>query len=310
MGLTIRSEKVIEILARQIPYISNFEKIIQIKKGYSSDEKYLIHMLGDQDKLFLRIFKPEQLEAKKIEYAILKKMQDYGVASLKPLAIGKTMEKGYMITSYIEGNDAGEEISTYSEQEQYDLGIAAGKELKKMHQYAAPDTIAPWHFRKIEKHRKYLDAYLSCGIKVKNDKQIMDFIDENFQLMEQRPNLLQHDDFHLGNLIVKNKKLAGVIDFDRYDWGDPIHEFLKIGIFSRGISVPFSSGQIKGYFQGDEPGEEFWRLYSLYMAMCVFSSVIWTLNTIPEDMDNMLQKIELFLDDHDYFNRLQPKWFN
>ncbi|WP_233208640.1 aminoglycoside phosphotransferase family protein [Planomicrobium sp. MB-3u-38] len=300
----------IEILARQIPYVSDFEKIIQIKKGYSSDEKYLIHMPDDQGKLFLRIYKPEQLDAKKSEYALLEKMQDYGVASLKPIAIGKTMEKGYMITSYIEGNDAGEEISAYSEQEQYDLGIAAGKELKKMHQYAAPETIAPWHSRKIEKHRKYLDAYLSCGIKVKNDKQIMDFIDENIHLMEQRPNLFQHDDFHLGNLIVKNKKLAGVIDFDRYDWGDPIHEFLKIGIFSRGISVPFSRGQIKGYFQGEEPGEEFWRLYSLYMAMCVFSSVIWTLNTIPEETNDMLQKIDTFLDDHDYFSRLQPKWYN
>ncbi|MCE7792052.1 aminoglycoside phosphotransferase family protein [Salipaludibacillus sp. CUR1] len=37
--------------------------------------------------------------------------------------------------------------------------------------------------------------------------------------MKQRPNLFQHDDFHLGNIIVNNKKFAGVIDFNRYDWG-------------------------------------------------------------------------------------------
>lgn len=110
-------------------------------------------------------------------------------------------------------------------------------------------------------------------------------------------------------MILNDKKFAGVIDFERYDWGNPIHEFLKIGIFSRGISKQFSTGQIKGYFEGTEPDEDFGRLYSLYLAMCVFSSVVWTSNTYPEDMDNALDKIYMFLDDHDYFNEIEPKWY-
>lgn len=91
--------------------------------------------------------------------------------------------------------------------------------------------------------------------------------------------------------------------------GDPIHEFLKIGIFSRGVSIPFSIGQIRGYFNNNEPDEEFWRLYSLYLAMCVFSPVVWTLKAIPNNMNEMLDKVYMYLEDHDYFDRLKPKWF-
>nr|WP_312855483.1 aminoglycoside phosphotransferase family protein [Litoribacterium kuwaitense] len=207
-----------------------------------------------------------------------------------------------MITSYIEGKDAESEIQKYSEQEQHNIGIVAGRELRKMHQYTAPNHIPSWYSRKLVKHERYIDAYLASEIKVDNDRKIMDFIDENIHLMKQRPNLFQHDDFHLGNIIVNDKKFAGVIDFNRYDWGDPFHEFLKIGIFSRGVSIPFSVGQIRGYFDHVEPDDYFWRLYSLYLAMCVFSTVVWTLRTIPDDIDSMLNKVYMLLEDHDYFS--------
>ncbi|MBS3680720.1 phosphotransferase [Ornithinibacillus massiliensis] len=298
-----------ETLINQIPIISDYKEIIEITKGFSSDEKFLIHMKDGTNKFLLRMFDLEELEVKKTEYSILEKMQGYNVTCSKPISIGEVGNRGYMVTSYIEGKDAENEILKYSEQEQFNIGIEAGIELRKMHQLSAPAHITSWYSRKIEKHNKYINAYLDCGVKVKNDHIIMKFIDENIHLMKQRTNLFQHDDFHLGNIIVNNKKFAGVIDFGRYDWGDPIHEFLKIGIFSRGVSIPFSIGQIKGYFNNKEPDEAFWRLYSLYLAMCVFSTVVWTLKTIPNDMNEMLDKVYMYLEDHDYFSRLIPKWY-
>jgi aminoglycoside phosphotransferase (APT) family kinase protein len=296
-------------LITQIPLISNYKEVIEIKKGFSSDEKYLIHMQDGNNKLLLRLFNVEELELKKSEYSILERMQEYHVTCSRPISIGEVGNQGYMITSYIEGKDAEDEISTYSDEDQFNMGFEAGKELRKMHQLSAPEHISSWYSRKVEKHNRYIDAYLECGIKVKNDKRLMKFIDENIHLMKVRPNLFQHDDFHLGNIIVNNNKFAGVIDFNRYDWGDPYHEFLKIGIFSRGVSIPFSIGQIRGYFNNNEPEEDFWRLYSLYMAMCVFSTVVWTLKTIPNNMNEMLDKVYMYLEDHDYFSRLKPKWY-
>ncbi|MFF2752897.1 aminoglycoside phosphotransferase family protein [Psychrobacillus sp. NPDC058041] len=297
----------IETIAKQIPIIGDYRDIVQINKGFSSDEKYLIHF--DNHKLLLRLFDLAELESKKIEYTILGRMQDYNVTCSRPISIGELENRGYMITTYLEGKDAEEEIGNYSDLEQFNIGMRAGEELRKMHQYAAPTHVSSWYSRKVEKHKRYIDAYIECGVKVKNDQKIMDFIDQNIHLMKQRPNLFQHDDFHVGNIIVNNREFSGVIDFNRYDWGDPIHEFLKIGIFSREISVPFSNGQIKGYFKNVEPDEYFWRMYSLYLAMCVFSTVVWTLKTIPDDMNNMLEKVYMFLEDHDYFSKLKPKWY-
>ncbi|WP_391122247.1 aminoglycoside phosphotransferase family protein [Psychrobacillus sp. L3] len=297
----------IETLAKQIPIISNFRDIVQIKKGFSSDEKNLIHF--DNYKLLLRLFNLTEFESKKTEYSILRTMQIYNVMCSRPISIGKIGNQGYMITTYIEGKDAEEEIRNYSDLEQFNIGRRAGEELKKMHQCVAPTHVSSWYSRKVKKHKRYIDAYIECGVKVKNDQKIMDFIDQNIYLMKQRPNLFQHDDFHVGNIIVNNKEFSGVIDFNRYDWGDPIHEFLKIGIFSREVSVPFSIGQIRGYFNNEEPDKYFWRMYSLYLAMCVFSTVVWTLKTIPNDMNNMLDKMYMFLEDHDYFSKLKPKWY-
>lgn len=296
-------------IINQIPEIKNCKQIIQLKKGFSSDKKYVIHLSDTKEKLILRTFSLGQLEAKKHEYSILAKMQDIGAACPKPIAFGEGEEEGYMILSYIEGNDAENEILLSSKEEQYMIGFKAGMELQKMHQLAAPGHIDSWYVRKKEKHEKYMKAYAACGVKIKNDKKIIEFINDNLHLMKQRPNMFQHDDFHLSNLIIHNEQFAGVIDFDRCDWGDPIHEFLKIGIFSRAISIQFSIGQIDGYFNGAEPNEDFWRLYSLYLAMCVFSSVVWTLNTVPDDLNNALDKIDRVLKDHDYFNNVQPAWY-
>lgn len=298
----------VQTLIRQIPMLSGCIEAIEIGKGYSSDEKYMIHM-REGNRLLLRLFDVRGLEGRKEEFSVMTRLQEIGVSCSQPVSIGVADGRGYMVTSYIEGQDGEAAIPACSNGEQYNIGVEAGKELRKMHQLAAPRYIAPWHSRKAEKHRNYIDAYLKCGVKVKDDRKIMGFIDENIHLMEQRPNMFQHDDFHPGNIIVNDRKFAGAIDFNNYDWGDPVHDFLKIGIFSRGVSIPFSIGQIRGYFNYQEPDEEFWRLYSLYLAMCVFSSVVWAQRADPDGLDEILEKVYLYLEDHDCFERVKPKWY-
>ncbi|CAN7274083.1 hypothetical protein LJR153_001307 [Paenibacillus sp. LjRoot153] len=76
----------------------------------------------------------------------------------------------------------------------------------------------------------------------------------------------------------------------------------------REVSTPFCRGQIRGYFNGTVP-EEFWRLYALYTAMIIFGTVTWTLQVIPEQLQSMLGRIRIVLDDHQNFEKCIPKWF-
>ncbi len=123
------------------------------------------------------------------------------------------------------------------------------------------------------------------------------------------PNRFQHDDFHLENLIVRDGKYVGVVDFNGYDWGDPLHDFVKIALFARDISIPYSIGQIVGYYNG-KISEEFWRLYAVYVGMTVFSSVVWCLRAAPHMLDDMLERLTIVLEDHKNFELSKPIWFD
>jgi len=299
---------VFHTLKENIPFLEFANSIEKIEKGYSQDEKYII-FCGNK-KYLMRIGDKEYFEKKKTEFQVLKKIRNYGVQSPKPydIALLNDLNSCYTIYSYIDGVDAIEELPSFTEKEQYEIGFEAGEQLMNMHLLEAPQTIMPWYERAMAKHYRYVDAYKSCGIKVNNDDKILEFIEKNKQLLKVRPNQFQHDDFHLGNIIVNSKKYAGVIDFDNFDWGDPIHDFVKVALFQRERSIRFSIGQIKGYFNEKVP-EDFWRLYSIYSAMVVFSSVVWSLRFSPGQVCEMMDRIYNILDDHKNFELLKPGWY-
>lgn len=292
-----------------ISWLHGDTSITPIPRGYSSDKKY--EVLKEGQKYVLRTFDYNQVDAKKAEYDVLMKMQEVDVNCSKPVKFGSIpdMGIGYMILTYVEGNDASVELLKLSSADQYRIGLEAGEELRKIHQYKAPDHIADWYDRKVAKHQRYIEAYTKLDNKVAEDHRVISFIDANLHLMKDRPNLFQHDDFHLENMIIRENRLAGIIDFNRWDWGDPVHEFLKVGIFSSELSIPFSIGQIRGYHHNEEPNELFWRLYSLYLAMCVFSSAVWVIRFQPEATDEMMKKVNRVLEDHSYFEQMKPKWY-
>lgn len=267
-------------------------------------------MSANNEKYLFRTGDIKEYERKKIEFQILNEMVKCNVQAQRPIEIGILEEEGvcYSIFSYLEGEDAKRLLSTYSPKEQYDIGIEAGKDLAKMHTLEAPKNILPWYERAMKKHRKYLEAYKTCGIKIENDDKIIKFIDENEMYVKDRPNRFQHDDFHLENIIVRDGRYVGVVDFNGYDWGDPLHDFVKIALFARDISIPYSIGQIEGYFNERIP-EEFWKLYAVYVGMTVFSSVVWTLRAAPHMLEDTLERLHIVLEDHKNFELSKPIWF-
>ncbi|HHQ8913994.1 TPA: aminoglycoside phosphotransferase family protein [Bacillus cereus] len=300
--------KTIATWQNNIQIVKDAANIEEISKGFSPDRKYIVTTINNE-KYMVRIGDIQEHERRKIEFQILNEMVKRNVKAQRPIEIGILEEEGvYSIFSYIEGEDAKKLLPTYTPKEQYEIGIEAGKDLAKMHTYEAPEDILPWYERAMKKHQKYVEAYKTCGIKIKNDDKIIKFIDENEIYLKNRPNRFQHDDFHLENIIVRDGKYVGVVDFNGYDWGDPLHDFVKIALFARDISIPYSIGQIEGYFNGIIP-KEFWKLYAVYVGMTVFSSVVWSLRAAPHMLDDTLERLTIVLEDHKNFELLKPIWF-
>jgi aminoglycoside phosphotransferase (APT) family kinase protein len=238
---------------------------------------------------------------------VLGRIHGLGVRTSDPVTFGmvEALDLCYMVLSYVDGEDASERLSLMPADEQYSVGVEAGRELLKMHKMNAPGNMEAWSIRRTSKYNRQLEAYRRCGVKLPEEVAIVAFIERNLQLLEGRPNRFQHDDFHPGNLLVHGGAYVAAIDFNRYDWGDPYHDFLKIAYFSREVSIPFSIGQIDGYFNGMIP-ENFWNLYALYSAMIMFGTITWTLQIMPAQLDSMMARIRTVLDDHLNFESAIP----
>lgn len=278
--------------------LEQYALLYPITKGFSADKKYVAQK-GDEQVL-VRLFDSAFQEKKRQEFEILRELEQLGANTIRAIEIGN----GYMVTSFIEGTDAEEVITSLSAEQQYAVGRDASHDLRKIHSINA--TSNEWYDYQLAKYERYVNLYNEFLLKVPHDTQIMHFIKERLPLMKDRPSVLQHDDFHLSNLIISDNKYAGAIDFGRFDWGDPVFDFIKLGMFSTEKSVPFVMGLIEGYYDG-EPPELFWELYAMYLAMNVFSGIVWghQLN----DNGNMLRHVTRFIDDHEGFTTSIPKWY-
>jgi aminoglycoside phosphotransferase (APT) family kinase protein len=297
-------------LKLKIPELQTCLSISEINKGFSGDKKYLVEFEGGSNYL-LRTASLSDYPRKEAEFKILKEMKNYEVLAQEPIKLGKIEELGicYYLLTYLEGRDASELLPYLTEKQQYEVGRKAGRDLAEMNAHPAPISIDPWYGRMMKKYQRYVNAYHSCGLRIKGDEKILEYIESNHHYIKNRPNRFQHDDFHVGNILVNGGEYGGVIDFNRYDWGDPFHEFVKVALFSREVSVPFSRGQLDGYFNQGFP-EEFWKLYCLYTGMTIFSSIVWSLKVTPDRIEQMMERLYRILEEHKYFEVEKPDWYS
>ncbi|MEK9198974.1 aminoglycoside phosphotransferase family protein [Ureibacillus sp. 179-F W5.1 NHS] len=294
-------------LIKRIDYLKNADSILPLTKGFSNDQKFVI----DQ-RFLLRIFPMDQQVKRKIEFDTIHQLSSISECVPKTIEFNhlEDLNKCYMIVSFLPGKDAEEALKELTTTEQYDAGYMAGNELGKLHQLVAPSHYPSWDIVKKKKSDYYLLELKNINID-ENIKQLLEsYIKENEDLMIGRPNTFQHDDFHPSNLLIKDKTFAGIIDFERMDWGDPIHDLQKLGFFSKQVSVEFTRGVIAGYLAGQTMDSSyFWKLYALYSAMHIVSSLVWGLKSVPETFDILLKHSLEVLEDHDNFKNTIPKWY-
>ena len=58
--------------------------------------------------------------------------------------------------------------------------------------------------------------------------KIIEYLQGNRHLLSNRPQCFQHRDYHIRNMIITPSKELGIIDFNRFDYGDHFQEFNRI----------------------------------------------------------------------------------
>lgn len=303
-----------------------FIKSEPIEKGWSEDKKYCV-TAPDGTKYLLRVTPISRYETRKSLFTMLEKAAALDIPMCLPIEFGTCDDGVYNIQSWIDGEDLEAVLPVLSETEQYVLGLKSGEILRKMHTIPAPEKEVDyipyrknWEERFNRKADRNIKLYHDCELKIDGGEHFIRYIEQNRCLLENRPQCFQHGDYHVGNMMVENGELK-IIDFDRYDFGDPWEEFNRI-VWSAAASPHFATGQLRGYFgdspsadgsslsaDGSEPPGEFFKLLAFYIASTYIGGLSWAIGFGQEEITTTLNQAKDILKWFDNFNNPFPSWY-
>lgn len=293
---------------KEIKKNSNWVKIEKINKGWSDDVKYYIET-EKKEKLLLRVAKIELYEEKKKEFEVVCQFYKTGIPMSKPIEFGKCRngEELYTLLTWVDGVDLEQVLPNLPMKEQYHLGRSAGEILRKIHSIQVPENEIPMKDNKKKKEDK-LQKYVESNLRIDEDEKAVEYVQKNLYKICSKPPVYQHGDFHPGNLILTSDHRIEVIDFNRWDIGDPYEEFYKLELFASDFSIPYCVGQIDAYFQEHIP-EEFWEVFAVYSAHGALYSIKWAEKFGQQEIDNMIRICRKILGHYDNFTKIIPNWY-
>ena len=162
--------------------------------------------------------------------------------------------------------------------------------------------------RCIEKKKAQMMRYSDSSVRVPKDEVALRYFEMHIGCVASQEAVYQHGDFHPGNLILTPAGKIGVIDFNRWDLGDPFEEFYKLESFGVEVSIPYCMGQIDAYFEDTIP-ERFWEIQAVYVAHAALYSIKWAESFGQEEIEGMVKRCEATFRHYDYFRRSIPSWY-
>ncbi len=288
---------------------STWRVIKEITEGWSSDRKYYIETKTGE-KLLLRVADASLKKQKKLEFDRISALSSTSFPMSRPIAFG-TCNGGdsvYMLLTWVEGVSLLSKLLKMSTADQYSTGLLAGKMLREIHHVPVVDKkIQTPEERRNHKLGK-IKIYETSYVRVEGDSCAIDYVRNNIDKIYNTPPAYKHGDFHAGNLIYTPEGTLGLIDFNRIDCGDRYEDFNKTSILDAQCSVPFATGIIDGYFDG-EPTEEFWEVMSIYVAQSSMTSINWSEKFGIEEIQYMQGLCKKALEDYDNFTKIIPNWY-
>lgn len=270
------------------------------------DRKYKVQ-LEDGRRGLLRIAERPAYEAKQLEFQLVENLFGLGLPVAEPLSFWADDLSVYTLYEWVEGQDMNEVASDLPDFVLYDLGCQSGQFLRTLHALPIDQSQRDWNSFYQAKIDNKLAAYQATSHSYPNGQAMIDFVQANRHLLEGRPIAYHHGDFHTGNFLLGRDGKLKILDFDRYDIGDPWEEFNRL-IFTADLSPAFARGQVDAYFEGSVP-EEFWRLMALYVTVNSLGALSWAEQVDSEQIPLMKLQAQKISEWYEYFNHHLPKWY-
>jgi len=303
-----RCQDVDTTLIKNIPHFNEWKELEELTGGNSKECKYrLIDAKGQA--CILRVSQVDRFHLKHQEYANLVRLEPFNLSIPKPLQFGLCNNGShlYMLLSWIEGTTVSSLLPTMTEIEQFDVGTRCGATLRELHQLSLVRSSMDWSQRYREIEQDILLKYAQSPIRLHNESLGFSYLESHRSLLQNRPFVIKHGDYHAANLIVTPNNDIGIIDFDRCMISDPYEEF-AILVWTAEHHPAYARGQIAGYFQNRIP-DDFYPLLAYYITVYAFEHVSWALGYGKHSEDTIQKTAEGILDLYDGYRCLLPKWY-
>lgn len=280
--------------------------------GWSTNLKYRVKDINGNDYI-LRVSDISSFDVKKHEYENITRLSQYDILMPKPIEFGlcNNGKHVYMLLTWIDGVAVEDVINNLNDQLQYQLGYLSGNLLRKIHDYSPAASKENWGTI----YRKNIDTiiadYYKVNIPIHHEHEIMDYINANKYLLDNRLQVIRHGDFHVGNLIITQENNIGVIDFDKCAVGDAWEEFSGI-VWAARLSKKFARGQVDGYFSGDVP-DEFFQLLAMYIGIYTLEHVVRSYSNHkdknPQYLESIYCNTDFMSKIFNNYNTYIPNWY-
>ncbi len=293
---------------RGIPLPPGLISLERVEKGWSKEHKFRL-VLDGGEQLLLRVRDGAQAENHRREFDFVRGLSQRGLPVPRPRGFGAAPggEYSYMLLDWVEGGDLAEALPGMPGEQQYRLGLQAGRILRSIHQAPAPEgtpTAGSMKGKALHKTRRFEEAglHIPCG------EEMVRFVRDHVDRLDLEAPVTQHGDFHPGNLIYTPGGGIAVIDFNRWGVGDPVEEFYKLQSFTIENSVPFARGQVDGYFAGVVP-RWFWEGLAVHVAVSSLYSILWAAPFGPLEVEGMVRRCARAYRDYNGFQAVVPRWY-
>ena len=295
-----------EAIVAQIEQLRSVDRIEVLDKGFSDERKYILWESGERTYL-LRTSGIESFLRRRRDFELLRVHHKRGIRCSPPLEFGvdEPSQLCYALLGYIPGESGSDAIPKLADATQYEIGMDAGRELCALHELRYPTGDLAWFESRVAKYERKVVQAREHGLTFRGQARVQRCIETSISLLRESEVRFQHDDYHPDNLIVREGKLEGVIDFNRCDWGDPVEDFYKVPWFTTAISIPFARGQVEGYLGVASP-DRFWERYNLLVALNLHGSLVFA---HEKGMDWWPARLDKIVSEHDFDGGGPPRWF-
>ncbi|HBP38351.1 MAG TPA: hypothetical protein DD640_06365 [Clostridiales bacterium] len=292
---------------RDVPGSDSWIKLTEIADGDSPDRKYYVKNCEHQ-RFLLHVADCSQYDRKKNEFYYLSKVHEAGAPVPEPVNFGFCNQGSalYLQTRWIYGRPGTRELQSLEKHKQYSLGVDAGLCLKKVHHCRIPPRPNNWkslQTDRINRMKSRLDpGWTRCA----QLRRVLELIDAGQEFLAGRPQQLLHGGFQTDNLILSYENSLSMIDFENWQYGDPLADLATVLTQIRHISLPCAIGILDCYFtfRINDQELQMLRFYGALDLMEQLAGTDWRQN--PEAEGN---KLQVFLKDYQSFRSICPVWY-